>query len=128
MEFTVDKSSRLPRGLATALALALLMLVSGSRRVHADDGPRVIEITAKRFAFTPNQITVRKGETVKLRLTSEDVTHGFFARPLKIDEEVEAGRTTEITLTPQTTGTYLIICDHFCGVNHGNMNMTIVVE
>ena len=128
MKFAVAKSSRLPRASATILALALLMFVSGSRRVHADNGPRVIEITAKRFAFTPNQITIKKGETVKLRLHSEDVTHGFFARPLKIDEDVEAGGTTEITLTPQAAGTYLIICDHFCGVNHGNMNMTIVVE
>ena len=34
----------------------------------------------------------------------------------------------EITVTPQTAGTYTTICDHFCGANHGNMNMTIVVE
>jgi cytochrome c oxidase subunit 2 len=109
------------------LALVMLLALGSPRRAHADGGPRVIEITAKRFAFSPNQITIKKGETVKLRLISEDVTHGFFMRALKIDEDVEPGTPTEIILTPQTAGTFMTICDHFCGANHGNMNMTITV-
>jgi len=117
---------------STAMVIpALLLLVfslGAPHKAQADENPRVIEITAKRFGFTPNQITLKKGETVKLRLTSEDVTHGFFLRPLKIDEEIVPGKTTELTLRPQTAGTFTTICDHFCGVNHGNMKMTIVVE
>ena len=88
----------------------------------------VIPITAKRFAFNPAQITVKKGETVTLRLTSEDVTHGFYMKPLKIDEEITPGKPTDVTITPQTAGTFTTICDHFCGSGHGNMHMTIVVE
>ena len=117
---------------STAMVIpALLLLVfplGAPHKAQADENPRVIEITAKRFGFTPNQITLKKGETVKLRLTSEDVTHGFFLRPLKIDEEIVPGKTTELTLRPETAGTFTTICDHFCGVNHGNMKMTIVVE
>ena len=117
---------------STAMVIpALLLLVfslGAPHKAQADENPRVIEITAKRFGFTPNQITLKKGETVKLRLTSEDVTHGFFLRPLKIDEEIVPGKTTELTLRPQTAGTFTTICVHFCGVNHGNMKMTIVVE
>lgn len=90
--------------------------------------PKVIEITAKRFAFTPNEITLKKGETVKLRIISEDVTHGLYLKPLKIDTDIEPGKTTDIAVTPQTAGKFTAICDHFCGVNHGNMKMTIVVE
>ena len=110
-----------------SLALIALMVSSGANRAHADDIP-VVEITAKRFAFTPDKITLKKGQTVKLRLHSEDVTHGFFLRPLKLDEEIPAGQTIEVTVTPQTAGTFMTICDHFCGANHGNMTMTIVVE
>jgi cytochrome c oxidase subunit 2 len=111
-----------------ALALiTLLLAVSAPRPVRADQSVRTIDITAKRFEFTPNQITLKKGETVKLRLTSADVTHGFFHRAFKIDEVIEPGKTTEVTLTPQTVGTFTTICDHFCGVNHGAMKMTIVV-
>jgi cytochrome c oxidase subunit II len=115
-----------PALLATLCFCSLAMLTSTSR-VHADDVP-VVEITAKRFAFTPDKITLKKGQTVKLRLHSEDVTHGFFLRPLKLDEQIPAGQTTDVIVTPQVAGTFTTICDHFCGANHGNMNMTIVVE
>ncbi len=114
---------------SAALSFALLALMASSRikRAHAADVP-VVEITAKRFAFSPDKITLKKGQTVKLRLHSEDVTHGFFLRPLKLDEEIPAGDTAEVVITPQEAGTFTTICDHFCGANHGNMNMTIVVE
>ena len=112
---------------ALPIMLAAFLTASSPRRAHADDVP-VVEITAKRFAFSPDKITLKKGQTVKLRLHSEDVTHGFFLRLLKLDEEIPAGQTADVTVTPQTAGTFTTICDHFCGANHGNMNMTIVVE
>jgi cytochrome c oxidase subunit 2 len=110
------------------LALLSMLALTSSRPARADASARVIEITAKRFAFAPNSITLKKGEPVILRLHSEDVTHGFFMRALKIDEVIEPGQTKDVVIAPQTAGTFTTICDHFCGVNHGNMNMTIVVE
>ncbi|HEX6822596.1 MAG TPA: cupredoxin domain-containing protein [Candidatus Sulfotelmatobacter sp.] len=115
------------RVFAAVLCVCLGILLSATGRVRADNLP-VIEITAKRFAFSPDKITLKKGQTVKLRLHSEDVTHGFFLRPLKLDEEIPAGETTDVIVTPKEAGTFTTICDHFCGANHGNMNMTIVVE
>jgi cytochrome c oxidase subunit 2 len=108
---------------AAVMALALVR----PHAAHADS-PRVVEITAKRFEFSPNKITLKKGEPVTLRLTTADVVHGFFLRPLKIDELISPEKPTEITITPETAGTFTTICDHFCGVNHGNMKMTVVVE
>lgn len=113
---------------ATAMLCVLaLTVLAGNGAVHAGAVP-VIDITAKRFAFSPEKITLKKGQTVRLRIHSEDVTHGFFLRPLKLDEEIPAGATTEVTVTPPDAGTFTLICDHFCGANHGNMNMTVVVE
>jgi len=37
------------------------------------------------------------------------------------------GRVTELTVRPETAGTYRAICDHFCGAGHGGMKMTIIV-
>jgi cytochrome c oxidase subunit 2 len=111
----------------TTICFAVILSLTGTSSVHADNMP-VVEITAKRFAFSPDKITLKRGQTVKLRLHSEDVTHGFFLRPLKLDEEIPAGQTDEVVVTPQVAGTFMPICDHFCGANHGNMNMTIVVE
>lgn len=112
---------------AFVLCFLTTAALPGGKKARAGDVP-VVEITAKRFAFSPDRITLKKGQTVKLRLHSADVTHGFFLRPLKLDEEIPAGQTIEVTVTPETAGTYMTICDHFCGANHGNMNMTIVVE
>ncbi|PYQ44224.1 MAG: cytochrome C oxidase subunit II [Acidobacteria bacterium] len=113
---------------AAGLALVASLLAVASPPARAQDEPRVIVITAKRFEFSPNQITLAKGETVKLQIKSEDVTHGLFVRPLGIDAEIAPGRVTELTLTPETAGTYRAICDHFCGAGHGGMKMTIVVR
>ena len=113
---------------STGLALVVSLLAVASPPARAQDEPRVVAITAKRFEFSPNQITLAKGETVKLRIKSEDVTHGLFVRPLGIDAEIVPGQVTELTVTPQTAGTYRAICDHFCGAGHGGMKMTIVVE
>jgi cytochrome c oxidase subunit II len=109
------------------LAVAAGLLTSASGPAQAE-GPRVVVITAKRFEFSPQEITLKKGETVKLQLKSEDVTHGFFVRPLGIDQEIPAGQTTEVEITPQQAGRYRTICDHFCGAGHASMKMTIVVE
>ena len=113
---------------STGLAFVASLLAVASSPARAQDEPRVIAITARRFEFSPNQITLAKGETVKLQLRSEDVAHGLFVRPLGIDTEVAPGRVTELTVTPQKAGTYRAICDHFCGAGHGGMKMTIVVE
>jgi len=124
---TNTKTRKLELSILLSFTIVALMTFSSSGRARADD-VQVVEITAKRFAFSPDKITLKKGQTVKLRLHSEDVTHGFFLRPLKLDEEIPAGETVDVTVTPQTAGTFTTICDHFCGANHGNMNMTIVVE
>ncbi len=87
-----------------------------------------MEITAKRFQFTPNQITLKKGQPAVLRLRSADVTHGFYMKALGIDATIEAGKDTDVPVTPATAGKFTAICDHFCGSGHGNMKMTIVVE
>ena len=76
---------------------------------RAAESPQVVKITASRFHFTPDRITLVKGQPVTLQLTSTDRTHGFMVKPLGIDTD--------------TT-----ICDHYCGLGHTSMKMTIVVQ
>ena len=124
---------KLLRAISTAILLAALSISgatahAGGPQLGTPTAPRVINIVAKRYSFTPNQIILKKGETVTLRLSSEDLVHGFYLKPLKIDEVIEPGKVTEVTVTPAQAGTFTIICDHFCGAGHGNMNMTVAVE
>jgi cytochrome c oxidase subunit 2 len=108
--------------LTFALVFALPALLG------AEDAARTVDITAKRFEFVPSTLTLKKGETVRLRIASEDVTHGLFLRPLKIDTDIVPGEVRELTVTPQTAGTFTAICHHFCGSGHGGMKLTVIVE
>ncbi len=115
--------------LAIALTTAgLTLALPFHARAEEAPRPRVVAITARRFEFVPKEITLKQGEAVTIRLTSEDVTHGFFMKALGIDAVIEPGQPTDVTITPQTTGSFTTICDHFCGEGHGNMHMTIVVQ
>ncbi len=108
----------------TAAALAAVALAEEP----PSPAPRVVEIVARRFQVTPNLVTLKTDEPVVLRLRSEDVTHGFFQRPLGINTTIPPGKVTEVAFTPHEAGRFMVICHHFCGAGHGNMNMTFVVE
>ncbi len=112
---------------AIGLAACALALLAGSARAAAED-PVLVNITARRFQFTPSEVKLKQGQTAKLELRSEDVVHGFFMKALGIDTEIQPGKTTEVVVTPTAPGRYTTICHHFCGSGHGNMKMTIVVE
>ena len=95
----------------------------------ADQIPQTITIRASRFAFEPNEITVKKGEQVKVIIESEDVGHGLVIEGLGIRTEVKKGQAATISFTPETVGTFEGKCAHFCGSGHGSMTLTVhVVE
>jgi len=48
-------------------------------------------------------------------------------RALHIDTDIKPGAVVEKTVTPQSAGTFNAICDHYCGLGHGGMKMTVVV-
>jgi cytochrome c oxidase subunit 2 len=113
--------------IAVSIAGWTLPLSGSVRPANAAAEPRVIDIRAKQFEFTPGEIILKKGEPVILRLTTEDRTHGFLLKPFKIDADITPGKATDIPITPQTAGNYTIICDHYCGVGHGNMKIKLTV-
>ncbi len=94
---------------------------------NAAVNPKVIEITAKKYEFSPDVITLKKGEPVIIRLTSTDRVHGFMLKSLKIDTDIAAGRSTDVRVTPDAAGEYTVICDHYCGIGHTGMKMKISV-
>jgi cytochrome c oxidase subunit 2 len=108
--------------------LLLLLLVASLASAQEPAKPRVVEITAKRFEFAPNVVTLRRGEPVTIRLTALDRSHGLLVKPLGIDLDADSGNPDEITVTPKEAGTFPAICDHYCGMGHGNMKMTFVVQ
>jgi cytochrome c oxidase subunit II len=110
------------------LMLIITFLVSATVIVAQQSQPRVVTISAKRFEFTPNQITLKRGEPVTLRASAEDRDHGFYQEDLGIDLSLSPNHVSEVTITPQKSGRYVAICDEFCGSGHGNMKLVIDVE
>jgi len=111
------------------LAATLLAAPALMPGVPAQPAPRRIEVTAKRFAFSPSEITLKKGEPVVLVLKSADVAHGIRFKELGIETKVGKGQTSELAFTPERTGTFVGHCYVFCGSGHGGMTLTLhVVE
>lgn len=111
-----------------ATLFALSILIAAMTIVAQESQPRVVTVSAKRFEFTPNQITLKRGEPVTLRVSAEDRDHGFYQKDLKVELDLTPDHASEVTVTPQTAGRFVAICDHFCGSGHGNMKMVINVE
>jgi cytochrome c oxidase subunit 2 len=104
-----------------------LIWYAAAAPVRAEEPPQVVKIMASKYQFIPDHITLTKGEPITIQLTSTDRMHGFLLRALKIDSTIEPGKTTSITVTPDAVGTFKAICDHYCGIGHGGMKMTVAV-
>ena len=115
-------------GAITVSMLALTATVLGNRPTNPPSGQH-LEIVASRFSFAPNEITVKRGAPVTITVRSSDVTHGLVVPDLGIRTEVKKGQSEDLTLTPETAGTFQGKCAHFCGKGHGSMIFTVhVVE
>jgi cytochrome c oxidase subunit 2 len=93
----------------------------------APDSPRRIDVSVKRFAYTPAEITLKKGEPVVLVLTTEDVAHGLKFKELNLSSKFEKGKPSELAFTPDKTGDFVGHCSVFCGSGHGSMTLTLHV-
>jgi len=111
---------------AGALAgIASLLLGATAQAKAAKE--RVIKIQAKKFVYTPNRITLKKGEAVVLQLTALDFTHGFNVPDWKIRADLPPGQVTTLHITPDKVGEIDFLCDNFCGDGHEEMNGKFVV-
>jgi cytochrome c oxidase subunit 2 len=111
------------------MALGGLLLGAGTLGLRATAQPKeqVIKITARRFTYTPNKLTLKKGVPVVLELTTADVLMGFSAPDFDIRADIIPGRVATVRLVPDKVGTFTFLCDIFCGSGHETMSGTITV-
>lgn len=88
---------------------------------------REFNVRATQFTFDPPTITVKKGDTVKINLTSVDVSHGFAIQEFGLNIMADAGETKSGTFIADTVGTFRSFCSVFCGGGHKQMEGTLVV-
>src|SRR5438128_11086113 len=88
---------------------------------------QVVHMTAKRFEYTPNEITLKKGVPVILEITALDRDHGFKIPDLGVRADLKSGEVTRVRIVPDRVGTFAFRCDVFCGDRHEVMAGEIVV-
>jgi len=91
------------------------------------DEEQVIRITAKKFEYSPKEITLKKGVPVTLEFVSQDRLHGFSCPGLKIRSDIPPGKVTTLHFVPDKAGIFPFHCDNFCGSGHEGMRGTITV-
>ena len=132
------------------LFIGVFFLIAGSyagssHALQADQNVQTIEVTAKKYDFTPAPIHVKQGATVRLKITATDRTHGFEIDPYpdgakdkgnpglvftSKQECVKLEKDTPETVefVAHTPGTYTFKCCVHCGLGHGHMKGQLIVE
>lgn len=116
---------RYATALVVCVDLVLVVPLAGRQR-----GSEVVRITAERFAFTPQEVTVALGTTIEFRLTSDDTMHGFRIIGQSVDVSIpKRGRgEAAVTFTPPEAGTYTFECSRMCGAGHSFMRGVLRVN
>lgn len=79
--------------------------------------------------WSPAVIQAEVNRPLRLRLTSDDVMHGFaIGQQDMLEVDVLPGQVTEIVLNFEKPGTYTFYCTRWCGPNHWRMRGIIEVR
>jgi plastocyanin len=114
--------------LARILIITGLLLVIGVPVFLWRQTPLVHVSMAENGGWNPDTLKAEVGKPLHLRLTSDDVTHGFAVGQLNMQSvDVMPGKVTDVTLTFDKPGTYTFYCTRWCGLNHWRMRGTVEV-
>ena len=72
--------------------------------------PGTIEIVVSRSGFNPKLVELRSGDSVSIRLRTEDVEHCFAVDAFRIEKRVVPGRTTTAEFTADRAGEFAFYC------------------
>jgi mono/diheme cytochrome c family protein len=84
---------------------------------------------AENGGWSPDTLEAEVGKPLHLRMTSDDVVHGFAVGQMDMETvDVMPGKVADVTLKFDKPGTYIFFCTRWCGLNHWRMRGTIEVS
>jgi mono/diheme cytochrome c family protein/plastocyanin len=111
-----------------AVLLPVAAVIAGKAESVAGQTIELHGTMSETGGWTPSDIAAKAGESIRLRLTSDDVIHGFAVGQSSLPAlDVKPGEVTETTLTFDEPGKYTYYCTRWCGPNHWRMRGTIEV-
>lgn len=96
-------------GFATCVGAAALAFVFGAV-VPARAAEAAVPVVIAKDGFKPDRIQARKGETLRLSVTTADEEHCFAIDELRVEKRVLPKKAVSIELTPDRAGTFKIYC------------------
>jgi cytochrome c oxidase subunit 2 len=91
-------------------------------------GVHEIQVTLRKYEFSPGSLRVKKGEPVRLIMSAVDHDHGFKLDDFNINRKIAKGTTVIVEFTADKAGTFQFRCSNVCGLGHRNMKGTLVVD
>jgi cytochrome c oxidase subunit 2 len=92
---------------------------TGIEVVHPPAGSDVY-LVARLWEWWPI-LELEKDQTYRVHLSSADWMHGFSLQPTNLNVQVHPGYDFVVTLTPNQSGEFAIVCNEFCGIGHHTM-------
>ncbi len=90
--------------------------------------PELGVITANELHIPLSNRDADKGQPTHIELQSADVIHSFWVPQLAGKTDVVPNRTNEIWLDPYEVGVYFGNCAEYCGTQHANMLLRVIVD
>lgn len=138
-----------PLGLTTIIILFLAaMSFSKFLTTSIENKTITIELTAGKYGYTPERIFVNKGDTIIIKPTSKDVTHGFLLDGYPVEFIIKQGgvayqkykwedddgklqadwdKVNEIEIMADKAGKFIFRCTQVCGNLHPFMTGELIV-
>ncbi len=110
------------------LVFSFLLTATTFAQESSTAAPHEVKMTAKKYEFNPNVITVKKGEHVKLVITATDRDHGFKLDAFKINQHLKKSEPATVEFTADKAGEFPFQCSVICGMGHHKMKGKLVVE
>ena len=73
-------------------------------------------------------LKLKEGATYTLHLSALDLNHGFNLIPVNVNFQIVPGYDYALKVVPNTSGTFMVVCNEFCGIGHHTMVGKVIVE
>jgi cytochrome c oxidase subunit 2 len=90
-------------------------------------GEQTVQVEASNFDWKLDKTTFAAGKPIHFKVTAKEGVHGFSIVGTNVSVPVMAGKTEDVTWTPDKPGEYTIKCNHYCGAGHSTMSVQITV-
>lgn len=86
------------------------------------------KLEAYQYGFSPDPLIVKKGDIIKLEITSRDVPHGVYIKEYGINVKVEKAQAQRVEFLADKVGNFDILCSVYCGSGHTQMKGKLIVK